>query len=233
MTTTPFTSPFTAPFNCFAGANAFSSLYNSSIYGGMGSPGGYGGYGHSAYGMNMNSMCPGAYSRMGTFGQLGMPSDPTNPSVTQAFESTTATTFTLLQSVVQTFAGLAQMLESTFMATHSSFLALAGVVDQFAQLRNALGGVLGLFDLVHWLCDILTGRRANSAELGSEFRHFLNGHSLQGPATRLPETHHPTREKTRSYFFFFITYVTIVEAKLNSIVDRIRSGELAWHTKYP
>ena len=84
--------------------------------------GGYGGYGAygGGYGMNMNPMYPSAYSGMSAFGQPpGMlpPFDPTNPSVTQALESTTATTFTLLHSVVQTFAGLAQMLESTFMAT--------------------------------------------------------------------------------------------------------------------
>jgi peroxin-13 len=163
--------------------------------------------------MNMNGMYPGAYSGMGAFGgQPGMPFDPTNPSVTQALESTTATTFTLLHSVVQTFAGLAQMLESTFMATHSSFFALAGVVDQFAQLRNALGSVLGLFGLVRWLRDILTGRRAdgaiNSAELRSEFRHFLNGRPVHGPAARPPESSSPPPNASKKpLVFFFIAFL--------------------------
>ena len=181
----------------------------------MGSLGGYGGYGYGTYGMNMNmnGMYPGAYSGMGTFGQPGgMPFDPTNASVTQALESTTATTFTLLHSVVQTFAGLAQMLESTFMATHSSFFALAGVVDQFAQLRNALGSVLGLFGLVRWLRDILTGRRGNggvnSAELRSEFRQFLNGRPVQGPATRPSESPPPNASK-KPLVFFFIAFLGI------------------------
>jgi peroxin-13 len=216
MATTPFTSPFSAPYNRFAGANAFSSPYASSIYGGMGgSLGGYGGYGYGAYGMNMNGMYPGAYSGMGAFGQPGMPfGDPTNASVTQALESTTATTFTLLHSVVQTFAGLAQMLESTFMATHSSFFALAGVVDQFAQLRNALGSVLGLFGLVRWLRDILTGRRGNgginSAELRSEFRHFLNGRPVQGPATRPSDSSSPPPNASKKpLVFFFIAFLGI------------------------
>ena len=99
--------------------------------------GGYGGYGYGGYGMN--GMYAGSYGGMGMgmgpvgmYGQPGMPYDPTNPSVTQALESTTATTFALLHSVVQTFTNLAQMLESTFMVTHSSSFALAGVVDQFA-----------------------------------------------------------------------------------------------------
>ena len=86
----------------------------------------------------MNGMYPGAYSGIGAFGQagMGMPFDPENASVTQALESTTVTTFTLLHSVVQTFADLAQMLKSTLIATNS-FFALAGVIDQFAQLQNS------------------------------------------------------------------------------------------------
>ena len=178
----------------------------------MGSLGGYGGYGYGGYGMNMNGMYPGAYGGMGGFGQPGMPFDQTNASVTQALESTTATTFTLLHSVVQTFAGLAQMLESTFMATHSSFFALAGVVDQFAQLRNALGSVLGLFGLVRWLRDILTGRRGsesiNSAELHNEFRQFLNGRPVQGPAPRPSESPPPNASK-KPIVFFFIAFLGI------------------------
>lgn len=182
----------------------------------MGSLGGYGGYGgYGAYGMN--GMYPGgAYSGMGAFGQPGvggMPFDPTNASVTQALESTTATTFTLLHSVVQTFAGLAQMLESTFMATHSSFFALAGVIDQFAQLRNALGSVLGLFGLVRWLRDILTGRRGsgngNSAELRSEFRQFLDGRPVQGPAARPPSQSPPPNASKKPLVFFFIAFLGI------------------------
>jgi peroxin-13 len=166
----------------------------------------------------MNGMYPGAYSGMGAFGQPGggMPFDPTNASVTQALESTTATTFTLLHSVVQTFAGLAQMLESTFMATHSSFFALAGVIDQFAQLRNALGSVLGLFGLVRWLRDILTGRRGasangngNSAELRNEFRQFLNGRPVQGPATRPSQSSPPPNASKKPLVFFFIAFLGI------------------------
>ena len=187
----------------------------------MGSLGGYGGgYGYGGYGMsmNMNGMYPGAYGGMGGAygGQPGMPfgGDPSNASVTQALESTTATTFTLLHSVVQTFAGLAQMLESTFMATHSSFFALAGVVDQFAQLRNALGSVLGLFGLVRWLRDVLTGRRASeggisSAELRNEFRQFLNGRPVHGPATRPSSDSPPHNASKKPLVFFFIAFLGI------------------------
>ena len=39
-------------------------------------------------------------------------------------ESSTQATFQLLESIVGAFGGFAQMLESTFMATHSSFYAM-------------------------------------------------------------------------------------------------------------
>jgi peroxin-13 len=141
------------------------------------------------------------------YGQPGMPFDPTNPSVTQALESTTATTFALLHSVVQTFAGLAQMLESTFMATHSSFFALAGVVDQFAQLRNALGSVLGLFGLVRWLRDLLTGRR-RAGEMRGEFREFINGRPVHaGPGARPSQP--PPNASKKPLVFFFLAFLGI------------------------
>ncbi|KAI0320470.1 Peroxin 13, N-terminal region-domain-containing protein [Amylostereum chailletii] len=166
--------------------------------------GSYGGFG--SYGMNgMSSMYPGSYGMgmgmgMGGAGMYGQPGpfDPNNPSMTQTLESTTQQTFALLQSVVQTFAGLAQMLESTFMATHSSFFALAGVVDQFAQLRNALGGVLGLFGLVRWMRDLLMGRRGARGEMRGEFRDFINGRPVQGP---MPP---PPRASKKPIIIFFL-----------------------------
>jgi peroxin-13 len=191
----------------------------------MGTLGGYGGYGYGGYGMN--GMYTGGYGGMGMgpmgmYGQPGMPLDPSNPTVTQALESTTATTFALLHSVVQTFAGLAQMLESTFMATHSSFFALAGVVDQFAQLRNALGSVLGLFGLVRWLRDLLTGRRGgagSSGEMRSEFREFLNGRPVHGPAARPSQP--PPNASKKPLVFFFLAFLGIPYAmhKLVKIIS--------------
>ncbi|KAI0826476.1 Peroxin 13, N-terminal region-domain-containing protein, partial [Irpex lacteus] len=147
----------------------------NSMYGGMGSYGGYGmGGGYGGYGMN-GMYGPG----MGMYGQP--PFDPNNPSLTQTLESTTQHTFALLQSIVQTFSGVAQMLESTFMATHSSFFAMVGVIDQFGQLRNALGSVLGLFGLVRWMKETITGRRS-AGGLGGEFKDFVNGRPVPGPS---------------------------------------------------
>lgn len=148
--------------------------------GGMG--GMYGG-GYGSYGMN------GMYGGMPGYGMPGPggPFDPNQPpSLTQALESTTQNTFALLHSIVQTFGGVAQMLESTFIATHSSFFAMVGVVDQLGQLRSALGSVLGLFGLVRWLRDTLTGRRSEGA-LQGEFRDFVNGRPVQSQGAPAPK----------------------------------------------
>ncbi|KAG5642469.1 hypothetical protein DXG03_002747 [Asterophora parasitica] len=122
------------------------------------------------YGLGM-----GGYGMGGMMGPNGMPMDPNNPSLTQTLESTTQNTFALIHSIVQTFSGVAQMLESTFMATHSSFFAMVGVADQFSQLRNALGSVLGIFGLLRWMRELLTGRPSSPGGMGAEFRDFVNG----------------------------------------------------------
>ena len=50
----------------------------------------------------------------------GMPMGDTN-SLANRFSNGTAATFQMLEGVVTAFGGFAQMLESTHMATHSSF----------------------------------------------------------------------------------------------------------------
>lgn len=76
-------------------------------YGGM--AGGYGGMG--GYGMGMGGMP----------GQMGMPPGAGDESLAASFSQSTQATFQLIESVVGAFSGVAQMLESTYMATHSSF----------------------------------------------------------------------------------------------------------------
>lgn len=144
--------------------------YGSS-YGGYGNyGGGYGGYGMSPYGM----------------GGMGAPQiDPATgqpvPSLMQQAESSTGQTFALIQSIVGTFTGFANMLESTFMATHSSFFAMLGVAEQFGQLKVALGQVFGLFGFVGWMRGWLRGDRAG---LKRDFKKFLKGEEVPGQAPR-------------------------------------------------
>ena len=81
----------------------------NSMYGGLG--GGYGSMYGGIGGMGGMYRGPGA---------MGV--DPNDPnSLTNSFSQSTQATFQLIESLVGAFGGFAQMLESTYMATHSSF----------------------------------------------------------------------------------------------------------------
>ena len=93
-------------YGTMGGMGAYSSPYSrlgGGMYGGMGmggyGMGGYGGYAGGAGGLD--------------------PNDPN--SLSRGFENSTAATFQMIESIVGAFGGFAQMLESTYMATHSSF----------------------------------------------------------------------------------------------------------------
>lgn len=60
----------------------------------------------------------------------------------------TAPAFAVIESIVTAFTSLAQLVESTYMATHSSFFAMVGVADQLGSLKTYLGQVLGVFSIL-------------------------------------------------------------------------------------
>ncbi|TVY24057.1 Peroxisomal membrane protein, partial [Lachnellula hyalina] len=142
-------SAYSSPYSRMGGMGGMGGMgYGSSMYGGMGGMGGMGGYG-SMYGGG----------GMGGYG--GMP-DPNNPnSLTQGFTQSTQATFQIIEGIVGAFGGFAQMLESTYMATHSSFFAMVSVAEQFGNLKNTLGSILGIFTILRWLRTLfakITGR---------------------------------------------------------------------------
>ena len=94
--------------------NSYSSPY--SRFGGMYGGGGYG----SMYG-GMGGMYGGMGGQPGMMGGVN-PNDPN--SLTNTFSQSTQATFQVLESLVGAFGGVAQMLESTYMATHSSFFGM-------------------------------------------------------------------------------------------------------------
>jgi peroxin-13 len=158
--------PFASPYGYGGGFSSYSSPYNRFGTGGFGSMygSGYGGYGGMYGGGMPGGGMPGMYGGM----QPGMP-DPNNPSLTQTFSQSTQATFQLIESIVGAFGGFAQMLESTYMATHSSFFgtsqppcaysanpsAMVSVAEQFGNLRHTLGSVLGIYTLIRWLRSLL------------------------------------------------------------------------------
>ncbi|GAA94948.1 uncharacterized protein L969DRAFT_96428 [Mixia osmundae IAM 14324] len=200
--------------------SSYTSPYSrmGSSYGGMGmGMGGYGGYGGmggmGGYGMGMGGYGMG----MGGFGAgMGMPGGPGDPSLTQRMEAGTQATFQIIESIVGAFGGFAQMLESTFMATHSSFFAMIGVAEQFGHLRNYLGQVLSIFTLIRWLRSMLNrvlGREdplalmpsGNSGQLTADgFRAFEATGQVAGPSMPGQAGVRPSR---KPIVMFFLTVV--------------------------
>jgi len=133
----------------YGGLGTYGSSYgyggysSYSPYSRFGSYGGYGGLGYSSYG----GLGYG-YNRMG-YGYPGMMNNEF--SLTRQMEESTQTAFQTMSSIVQAFGGFAQMLDSTFMATHSSFMAMVGVADQLAHLRGNLGEVLSMFNIIKYI----------------------------------------------------------------------------------
>lgn len=201
--------------------------YGMGTYGGYGGMGTYGGMGYGGYGMGMGGMGMGGMP----FGNVQMDAygNPV-PTLTQTLEATTQNTFHLLHSIVQTFGGVAQMLESTFMATHSSFFAMVGVIDQFGQLRNALGSVLGLFGLVRWLRDLIAGRRTITGAptangLQHEFRDFIGGRPVQGPPG---PPQRPKMSKKPLYIFLLAIFgIPFAMSKLVKVLQQRAQAEAA------
>ena len=101
----------------------YSSPYGGMYGGGYGGMygGGYGGYGGMG-GMGMN-------------GGMGGPGPEGEQSLTQSFNQSTQATFQIIGSIVGAFGGFAQMLESTYMATHSSFF---GKLPRYSLTRTCL-----------------------------------------------------------------------------------------------
>lgn len=149
----------------------------SSMYGGYGSSmyGGYGGYGSSmyggygGYGSGMGGMGMGGMGGMyGLGGMNGMGGPGPLGEGTQA-------TFQLIESIIGAVGGFAQMLEATYMATHSSFFTMVSLAEQFGNLKNALGSLLGIFALIKFAKKIfykLTGRNFNHGISAKEFSKF-------------------------------------------------------------
>ncbi|KAK1848479.1 peroxisomal membrane protein [Colletotrichum chrysophilum] len=145
----PYGGGYSSPYG-----SPYSRMGSYGGYGG-GMYGGYGGYGGGMYGGGM-------YGGMGGMGMGGMPGNPNDPnSLTNRFNNSTQATFQMLEGIVGAFGGFAQMLESTYMATHSSFFAMVSVAEQFSNLRDTLGSILGIFTLMRWIRTLIakiTGR---------------------------------------------------------------------------
>lgn len=158
-------------------SSMYGGGYGSSMYGGYGSGmygGGYGGYGsgmyggYGGYGSGMGGMYGSGMGGMYGSGMGGMNGPGPLGEGTQA-------TFQLIESIIGAVGGFAQMLEATYMATHSSFFTMVSLAEQFGNLKNALGSLLGIFALIKFAKKIfykLTGRTFNHGISAKEFGKF-------------------------------------------------------------
>ncbi|KAJ5664609.1 hypothetical protein N7462_011422 [Penicillium macrosclerotiorum] len=214
----------TSPYGGIGGYGAYSSPY--SRFGSMGSMGSmYGGYG--GYG--------GMYGGMGGMGGMygGMPGqDPNDPnSLTNSFSQSTQATFQMIESIVGAFGGFAQMLESTYMATHSSFFAMVSVAEQFGNLRNTLGSALGIFTIIRWFRTLiakLTGRPppADATSLTpAAFAAFMGGRSA--PATLPDGSPAPAKPSKKPFFMFLVAVFGLpyLMGKLIKVMARSQEEE--------
>ncbi len=90
--------------------------------------------------------------------------------MTSALQSSTAPAFALLESLLSTLSSFTHLLESTYVATHSSFFAMAGLADQVGGLKTYLGQVLGAFSLLRLGRGVwrwLMGRSGNGSRGGN------------------------------------------------------------------
>ncbi|KAI1251479.1 hypothetical protein MGN70_006047 [Eutypa lata] len=190
------------------GANSYNSGYSSpysSPYSRMGGYGGYGGYGGGYGGYSgmggmggMGSMYGSMYGGMGGMGGMMGGNDPNNPnSLTSRFSNNTQATFQMLEGIVGAFGGFAQMLESTYMATHSSFFAMVSVAEQFGNLREMLGSILGIFTLMRWIRTLIakiTGRPPPADATALTPAAFARFEGRQSPNGAPPGQSRPSRK---------------------------------------
>lgn len=82
-------------------------------------------------------------------------------------------TFQLIESIIGAVGGFAQVLEATYMATHSSFFTMISMADQLSHLKTALGSMLGIYTVINWLKRIMAKLMGVKNKLTpDEFRKF-------------------------------------------------------------
>lgn len=152
------------------GSGMYGSSYGSGMYGGYGSSMYGGGYGlggmYGGYGGGLGGYGSGMYGQ-GMYGN-GMQGPGPLGEGTQA-------TFQLIELIIGAVGGFAQMLEATYMATHLLFFTMVSLAEQFGNLKNALGSLLGIFALIKFAKKIfykVSGKTYNHGISAKEFSKF-------------------------------------------------------------
>ncbi|KAL9540027.1 hypothetical protein MBANPS3_009918 [Mucor bainieri] len=204
--------------------NRYGSSYGGygSSMGGYGSSyGGYGGYGSSMGGYGMNR-----YGAGGGFGRMGGPGGPDDMGLTQRMEMGTRPAFEVVENIVGSFGGFAQMLESTFMATHSSFMAMVGVAEQLGFLKNYLGqvfSILALYRFVRKIMDKVTGRAPVGKPLEMNVMEFQNFENKMASAASGPKM----SRKPLIIFLLMVVGLPYMMHKLIKLISATQQKQMA------
>ncbi|CAO3585728.1 unnamed protein product [Absidia cylindrospora] len=205
------------------GSTGYGMGSYGSSYGGMGSRyGGYGSYGGMGSSYGMGGYGGGMYGGMGGYNRfgnnrMGGMGGPEEPGLTQQMEMGTRATFEVVEQIVGAFGGFAQMLDSTFMATHSSFMAMVGVAEQLGHLKSYLGQVFSIFALyrlVKKLFNKVTGRTDPGKPMEMnllEFQHFEQ-------ATATPKM-------SRKPLLIFFAMVVGLPYLMHKLIQRVSSNQ--------
>ena len=113
------------------------SPYNQPYYG-------HASYSPSTYGYR-TIYGSGGYEPTAAMMMDGNPTIPGSTSLTRHMETSSREAFRLIDTVVQAVGGFAQMLNSTFYATYSSFMAIVSMAEQFGNMRHYLTSMFSIF----------------------------------------------------------------------------------------
>ncbi|CCK68694.1 peroxin PEX13 KNAG_0B02520 [Huiozyma naganishii CBS 8797] len=173
---------YNSPFNTYGSSGPYGM--NAGGYGMNG-----GGYGMGGVGYGYGGLSGGYGGGMGVYNRYGIPGGggvAGNGDTNFVTESTMAT-FQLLENLIGAINGFAQMLESSYMATHNSFFTLISFAEEIGRLKEMLGSFFGLFGIIKFLKRLLRFRSARRARQGGqadmvdEFTSFASGAT---PASR-------------------------------------------------
>lgn len=111
------------------------------------------------------------------------------PNLTSSLQQSTAPAFAVIESIVTAFTSMAQLVESTYMATHSSFFAMVGVADQLGSLKTYLGQVLGVFSIMRLgrrIINWLRGKKVDTSTSGwaNEWSNGIPGGNTPRPSAK-------------------------------------------------
>lgn len=208
-----------------------NSMMGGGLYGGSSMYGGGGQYG-SLYGGGMGPMYGGGYGGGSMYGNgYGGYMNGSFPGGPGGLGESTQATFQLIESLIGTVAGFAQMLESTYMATHNSFFSMISVAEQFSYLKEILGSFFGIFAMMKIVKKVLyyatrgrlgtpprstttNGKHENKSHMLEEFERFKSNGNPEG-----------RKRKKISWkpLIFFLAAVFGFPYALNKFISRVQS----------